>query len=125
MSNDRAKEVATSSRKEEHCGCKRKLIPVILYLHNGRLVIGSVEDALEHELANRLYTLARVLMLSFNYCLVLEHPIPACYDDGWSTPQSPFAIRAMSADPRWWAFVLGTMLLRKMEKRSEEGEESL
>lgn len=99
------------------------MIPIILYLHNGRLVIGSVEDALEHELANRLYTLARVLMLSFNYCLTLEHPIPACYDDGWSTPQSSFAIRAMSADPRWWAFVLGTMLLRKMEKRSEEGEE--
>ncbi|KAG8047465.1 hypothetical protein GUJ93_ZPchr0008g14051 [Zizania palustris] len=76
-------------------GSGRKL-PVVLYIHGGGLVVGSAADAVEHGFVNRLCARAHVLVVSVDYRLAPEHPVPACYDDTWS------ALRwaaAASADP--------------------------
>uniref|UniRef100_A0A0E0QK88 Alpha/beta hydrolase fold-3 domain-containing protein n=1 Tax=Oryza rufipogon TaxID=4529 RepID=A0A0E0QK88_ORYRU len=93
-------------------GGERKLLPVVVYLHGGGLVVGSAADALEHGFANRLCARARALVVSVDYRLAPEHPVPACYDDAWSALQR--AVAAASADPwlrdhgdRERVFVLG------------------
>ncbi|KAF0908545.1 hypothetical protein E2562_026333 [Oryza meyeriana var. granulata] len=65
-------------------GAGKLLLPIVLYLHGGGLVVGSAADALEHWFANRLCARARVLVVSVDYRLAPEHPVPACYDDAWS-----------------------------------------
>ncbi|XP_040382967.1 2-hydroxyisoflavanone dehydratase-like [Oryza brachyantha] len=76
------------------------LLPVVLYLHGGGLVVGSAAEALEHGFANRLCARARVIVVSVDYRLAPEHPVPACYDDAWSALRWAAAgAGAADADP--------------------------
>jgi acetyl esterase/lipase len=70
-------------------------LAIVVYLHGGCFVAGSAADAPEHGFLNRLCAGARVVAVSVEYRLAPEHPVPACYEDGWS------AVRwaAEGADP--------------------------
>ncbi|KAF7050962.1 hypothetical protein CFC21_059254 [Triticum aestivum] len=59
-------------------------LPIMVYLHGGGLVGGSAADGPEHAFLNRLCARARVLVVSVEYRLAPEHPVPACYDDAWA-----------------------------------------
>jgi acetyl esterase len=66
--------------------------PVLLFLHGGGFVIGSLEthDSLCRQLARR----SGGAVVALDYRLAPEHPFPAAFDDAWA------AMRALAADPR-------------------------
>jgi len=57
-------------------------LPILVYLHGGGWVIGSVDthDGVCRALANR----ARCRVVSVDYRLAPEHPYPAAVDDSWA-----------------------------------------
>lgn len=59
-------------------------LPIVVYIHGGCFVAGSAADAPDHAFLNRLCAGARAIAVSVEYRLAPEHPVPACYDDGWS-----------------------------------------
>jgi acetyl esterase/lipase len=59
-------------------------LAIVVYLHGGCFVAGSAADAPEHGFLNRLCAGARAIAVSVEYRLAPDHPVPACYDDGWS-----------------------------------------
>ena len=57
-------------------------LPVVVYVHGGGYVVGSIEDS-AHE-AQRLATHCPAVVVSTSYRLAPEHPFPAAVDDAWS-----------------------------------------
>ncbi|KAK3121959.1 hypothetical protein QOZ80_8BG0663280 [Eleusine coracana subsp. coracana] len=73
-------------------------LPVVIYFHGGGLVVGSAAEASEHAFLNRLAARAGALVVSVEYRLAPEHPVPACYDDAWAAVRWA-AASAGPADP--------------------------
>jgi acetyl esterase len=57
-------------------------LPVMLYLHSGGYVVGSIEES-EQE-ARRFAALTPALVVSASYRLAPEHRFPAAADDAWN-----------------------------------------
>ncbi|GJN36269.1 hypothetical protein PR202_gb25112 [Eleusine coracana subsp. coracana] len=66
--------VTTSGRK----------LPVIVYFHGGGFCTGSAFSKLFHRYAASLSARAAALVVSVEYRLAPEHPIPAAFDDAWA-----------------------------------------
>ncbi|MFI7446187.1 alpha/beta hydrolase [Nonomuraea sp. NPDC049714] len=64
-------------------------LPVVVYLHGGGWVFGSVKrnDALGRDLAIR----TGAVVVSVDYRLAPEHPFPAAADDAWTVLRDIFA----------------------------------
>ncbi|PUZ61290.1 hypothetical protein GQ55_4G264300 [Panicum hallii var. hallii] len=58
-------------------------LPVIVYYHGGAFVIGSAAHRPTHEYLNGLAADAGALVVSPEYRLAPEHPLPAAHDDSW------------------------------------------
>jgi acetyl esterase/lipase len=58
-------------------------LPVVVYYHGGAFVIGSTANRPTHEYLNRLAADANVLIVSPEYRLAPEHPLPTAHDDSW------------------------------------------
>ena len=58
-------------------------LPVVVYYHGGAFVIGSTANRPTHEYLNRLAADANVLVVSPEYRLAPEHPLPTAHDDSW------------------------------------------
>ncbi|PAN14057.1 hypothetical protein PAHAL_2G381500 [Panicum hallii] len=74
-------------------------LPLVIYFHGGAFCTGSAFSELFHRYAASLSARAGVLVVSVEYRLAPEHPIPAAYEDAW------VALRwaASRSDP-WLAF---------------------
>ncbi|PNT64732.1 hypothetical protein BRADI_4g32300v3 [Brachypodium distachyon] len=72
-------------------------LPVLVYFHGGAFLIGSAGDATYHSYVNALAAAAGVLVVSADYRLAPEHPLPAAYDDSWAALQWA----AVSAQDDW------------------------
>ncbi|XP_051188115.1 2-hydroxyisoflavanone dehydratase [Lolium perenne] len=59
-------------------------LPVLVYFHGGAFLIGSADDAAYHGYVNALAAAAGALVVSADYRLAPEHPLPAAYDDCWA-----------------------------------------
>nr|BAJ85970.1 predicted protein [Hordeum vulgare subsp. vulgare] len=62
-------------------------LPVLVYFHGGAFLIGSADDATYHSYVNALSAAAGVLVVSADYRLAPEHPLPTAYDDCWAALQ--------------------------------------
>ncbi|XP_047958201.1 probable carboxylesterase 2 isoform X2 [Salvia hispanica] len=71
-------------------------LPLVLYFHGGAFCISSSADPLYHSMLNSLARRARALIVSVDYRLAPEHPLPAAYDDSWSALLS---LSSSSPDP--------------------------
>ncbi len=72
-------------------------LPVLLYLHGGGFVVGSLDthDSLCRQLAQR----AGCAVLALDYRLAPEHPFPAAQDDTWAALNAlPAAAAALGLD---------------------------
>ncbi|KAL1534672.1 putative carboxylesterase 12 [Salvia divinorum] len=58
--------------------------PLIFYTHGGGFTIESAFSSTYHRHLNALASLSRSLIVSVDYRLAPEHPIPACYDDSFA-----------------------------------------
>ena len=76
-----------------------KRLPLVVYFHGGAFCTGSAFSELFHRYAASLSARAGALVVSVEYRLAPEHPIPAAYEDAW------VALRwaATRSDP-WLAF---------------------
>ncbi|KAL1564936.1 putative carboxylesterase 17 [Salvia divinorum] len=77
-------------------------LPLLLYFHGGGFCVGAASWSCYHELLAKLAAKADCAVVSVNYRLAPEHPLPAAYDDGvkaavWAKQQE-FAGRS-----EWWA----------------------
>ncbi|CAM0879804.1 unnamed protein product [Alopecurus aequalis] len=58
-------------------------IPVLVYYHGGGFCLGSAFNPTFHAYFNNLAALANVLVVSVEYRLAPEHPVPAAFADSW------------------------------------------
>ncbi|XP_037431592.1 2-hydroxyisoflavanone dehydratase-like [Triticum dicoccoides] len=58
-------------------------LPVLVYYHGGGFCLGSAFNPMFHAYLNNLVALANVLVVSVEYRLAPEHPVPAAYADSW------------------------------------------
>ncbi|KAL3515261.1 hypothetical protein ACH5RR_022163 [Cinchona calisaya] len=79
-----APEINVSARlylpKNEKPGLK---IPLLVYFHGGGFVIGSAFSAIYQKHLTLLAAEASVIVVSVNYRLAPEHPLPIAYEDSW------------------------------------------
>ncbi|CAI9785360.1 unnamed protein product [Fraxinus pennsylvanica] len=61
--------------------CHEKL-PLMVYFHGGGFCVGSASWSCYHEFLAKLSAKANCVILSVNYRLAPENPLPAAYDDG-------------------------------------------
>ncbi|XP_073158285.1 probable carboxylesterase 5 [Henckelia pumila] len=61
----------------------RKL-PLIIYVHGGGFSIESAFSSRYHNYVGSLAAESRSVVVSVEYRLAPEHPIPACYEDCWA-----------------------------------------
>ncbi|KAK4477050.1 hypothetical protein RD792_016252 [Penstemon davidsonii] len=58
-------------------------LPILVYFHGGGFVVESAFSPLYHKHLNLLVAEANVLVVSVNYRLAPEHPLPIAYEDSW------------------------------------------
>lgn len=59
-------------------------LPVLIYFHGGGFCVESAASPLYHNYLNGLCSKANVLVVSVDYRLAPEHPLPAAYEDSWA-----------------------------------------
>ncbi|KAL6656153.1 hypothetical protein ACP70R_006979 [Stipagrostis hirtigluma subsp. patula] len=82
-------------------GGTRSKLPVLVFFHGGGFCLGSAFDAAVHGHANRLAARAGAIVVSVEYRLAPEHPVPALYGDAWSALQW-VASHAADQGPEPW-----------------------
>ncbi|RLM58254.1 hypothetical protein C2845_PM18G05120 [Panicum miliaceum] len=60
-----------------------KKLPLVVYYHGGAFCSGSAFSKFFHRYASSLCARAGAVVVSVDYRLAPEHPIPAAYDDAW------------------------------------------
>uniref|UniRef100_A0A2P2LG18 Alpha/beta hydrolase fold-3 domain-containing protein n=1 Tax=Rhizophora mucronata TaxID=61149 RepID=A0A2P2LG18_RHIMU len=59
-------------------------LPLVIYLHGGGFLISSAADTKYHHSLNKLVAEANVILVSVDYRLAPEVPLPAAYEDSWA-----------------------------------------
>ncbi|CAL5069217.1 unnamed protein product [Urochloa decumbens] len=67
----------------KHGGTGSSRLPVLVYFHGGGFCLISAFNAIIHGYLNSLAARAVALVVSVEYRLAPEHPIPAAYEDSW------------------------------------------
>lgn len=83
-------------------GNSTKKLPVIIYYHGGAFCLGSKSMSPLHNYLNSLVAKANVLVVSVDYRLAPEHPVPVAYDDSWLALQW-VASHSISGPDAWLA----------------------
>ncbi|KQJ90541.1 2-hydroxyisoflavanone dehydratase [Brachypodium distachyon] len=82
-------------------GGHQSKVPVLLFFHGGGFCLGSAFDEAVHGHANQLSAQASVIVVSVEYRLAPEHPVPALYEDAWAALQW-VAAHAAGQGPEPW-----------------------
>ncbi|KAH7655439.1 Carboxylesterase protein [Dioscorea alata] len=64
-----------------------KKFPVLVYYHGGGFCIESAFSSLHHNYLISLSSKANIIIVSVEYRLAPEHPLPAGYEDSWQALQ--------------------------------------
>ncbi|XP_021852457.1 2-hydroxyisoflavanone dehydratase-like [Spinacia oleracea] len=59
-------------------------IPLLVYFHGGGFCVESAFSVLNHRYMNTLASQAQVIIVSVEYRLAPEHPLPTAYEDCWT-----------------------------------------
>ncbi|XP_027363718.1 uncharacterized protein LOC113871120 [Abrus precatorius] len=62
---------------------ENKKLPILVYYHGGAFCLESAFSFLHQRYLNIVASQANVLVVSVEYRLAPEHPLPAAYEDGW------------------------------------------
>uniref|UniRef100_A0A0E0M1L7 Alpha/beta hydrolase fold-3 domain-containing protein n=1 Tax=Oryza punctata TaxID=4537 RepID=A0A0E0M1L7_ORYPU len=75
----------------------RRLLPLVLYVHGGAFCSGSASAPSFHRYAESLAARAAAVVVSVDYRLAPEHPMPAGYDDAWAALR--WVVSSRHSDP--------------------------
>ncbi|XP_039144850.1 probable carboxylesterase 2 [Dioscorea cayenensis subsp. rotundata] len=64
-----------------------KKFPVLVYYHGGAFCMGSTFSPLYHKYLKSLSSKANIIIVSVEYRLAPEHPLPIGYEDSWQALQ--------------------------------------
>ena len=62
-------------------------LPILVYIHGGAFVIGSVFSSDHQQYLNSFVSQGRVVAVSVAYRLAPEHLLPIAYEDSWAAIQ--------------------------------------
>ncbi|KAK7343573.1 hypothetical protein VNO77_12406 [Canavalia gladiata] len=62
---------------------RNQKLPILVYYHGGAFCLESAFSFLHQRYLNIVASQANVLVVSVEYRLAPEHPLPAAYEDGW------------------------------------------
>lgn len=68
-------------------GPNPKMFPILVYYHGGGFISGTISERPTHDFLNKVAAHARVLIVSVEYRLAPENPLPVPYDDSWTAFQ--------------------------------------
>lgn len=84
-----------------------KKLPLLVYFHGGGFCVGSAAWSCYHAFLEKLAAKASCLIMSVNYRLAPEHPLPAAYEDGLRSlvwlKQQAFCERDGDDNNQWWS----------------------
>ncbi|EEC83733.1 hypothetical protein OsI_29586 [Oryza sativa Indica Group] len=87
-------------RLDDSAAAKAKL-PVLVYYHGGGFCLGSAFNPTFHAYFNTFAALANALVVSVEYRLAPEHPVPAAYADSWEALAWVAGHAAGDGDEAW------------------------
>ncbi|KAK7262308.1 hypothetical protein RJT34_29875 [Clitoria ternatea] len=58
-------------------------VPIFVYFHGGAFYFETAFSQLYHNHCNTFASQAHIIIVSVDYRLAPEHPLPACYHDSW------------------------------------------
>lgn len=76
-------------------------LPVVIYIHGGAFCLYSAASSIYQTHLNSLASESQSLVVSIDYRLAPEHPMPACYDDSWAVSQWVAAHSSGSGPDPW------------------------
>ncbi|KAJ4837894.1 hypothetical protein Tsubulata_806552 [Turnera subulata] len=76
-------------------------LPLLVYFHGGAFCIASAAEPSYHNSLNQLVSKANIIIVSVDYRLAPEHPLPAAYEDSW-TALRWVASNAAAAENEGW-----------------------
>ncbi|XP_057786291.1 probable carboxylesterase 2 [Salvia miltiorrhiza] len=76
-------------------------LPLVIYFHGGAFCISSTADPKYHAMLNILVNHAQIILVSVDYRLAPEHPLPAAYHDSWAALQWVAAHLSGAASENW------------------------
>ncbi|XP_077234577.1 putative carboxylesterase 17 [Tasmannia lanceolata] len=84
---------------------RQSKLPILIYFHGGGFCVGSAAWKCYHDFLSTLSSKANCLIMSVNYRLAPENPLPAAYDDGigavkWVRQQS---LNGTGDHQSWWS----------------------
>ncbi|KAE9448489.1 hypothetical protein C3L33_19595, partial [Rhododendron williamsianum] len=62
-------------------------LPLLVHFHGGAFCVGSSLDIVTTRFLTHLTSIANAVMISVDYRLAPEHPLPTAYNDSWSALQ--------------------------------------
>lgn len=77
-------------------------LPLLVYFHGGGFCVGSAAWSCYHEFLGRLAAKVGCLIMSVNYRLAPENPLPAAYEDGFKALLW-LKQKALSGAVEWWS----------------------
>ncbi|KAK1693694.1 hypothetical protein QYE76_010391 [Lolium multiflorum] len=78
-------------------------LPILVYYHGGGFCLGSAFNPTFHAYFNNFAALANMLVVSVEYRLAPEHPVPAAYADSWDALAWAVSHVAGAGDEPWLA----------------------
>uniref|UniRef100_A0A0E0ECB3 Alpha/beta hydrolase fold-3 domain-containing protein n=1 Tax=Oryza meridionalis TaxID=40149 RepID=A0A0E0ECB3_9ORYZ len=93
----------------------QRRLPIVVYFHGGSFCTESAFCRTYHRYATFLASRAGALVVSVEYRLAPEHPIPAAYDDAWAALQWVASL----SDP--WFADYGDLRPRRQHPRADHG----
>lgn len=82
--------------------CPAKKLPLLVYFHGGGFCVGSAAWSCYHDFLARLAAKAGCLIMSLNYRLAPENPLPAAYEDGFKALLW-LKQEAVCSPHEWWS----------------------
>ncbi|CAO2163016.1 unnamed protein product [Urochloa humidicola] len=76
---------------------EKEKLPLLVYFHGGAFAVHSAFSGGHFRFLNALVSAARVVAVSVDYRLALEHPVPTAYYDAWAALR--WAVAATCAAP--------------------------
>ncbi|KDP36437.1 hypothetical protein JCGZ_08706 [Jatropha curcas] len=58
-------------------------LPLVIYYHGGGFFLSSTADPKYHNSLNKMVAEAKIILVSVNYRLAPETPLPGAYEDSW------------------------------------------